>query len=84
MATSSIFDKFVIDSDEKLEILLKPVMEKEKYNAPKIDLEKEMAKGEKILEKMQYCCSSFSSKNYLRFNYKGIKDFFQKEEAKND
>jgi hypothetical protein len=52
MATSSIFDKFVIDSDEKLEILLKPVMEKEKYNVPKIDVEEEMARGEKILEEM--------------------------------
>jgi hypothetical protein len=52
MATSSIFDKFVIDSDEKLEILLKPVNEKEKYNVPKIDVEKEMDRGEKILEEM--------------------------------
>lgn len=55
MATSSIFDKFVIDSDKKLEILLKPVNEKEKYDVPKIDVEKEMDRGEKILEKMQYC-----------------------------
>jgi hypothetical protein len=52
MATSSIFDKFVIDSDEKLEILLKPVNEKEKYNFPEIDVEKEIARGEKILEEM--------------------------------
>jgi hypothetical protein len=52
MPTSSIFDKFVIDSDEKLEILLKPVNENEKYNVPKIDVEKEMARGEKILEEM--------------------------------
>ncbi|KXS47870.1 MAG: hypothetical protein AWL62_2353 [Halanaerobium sp. T82-1] len=52
MATSSIFEKFVIDSDEKLEILLKPVNEKEKYNVPKIDVEKEMDRGEKILEEM--------------------------------
>ena len=52
MPTSSIFGKFVIDSDEKLEILLKPVNEKEKYNVPKIDVEEEMARGEKILEEM--------------------------------
>ncbi|RAK12563.1 hypothetical protein C8C77_105125 [Halanaerobium saccharolyticum] len=52
MAISSIFDKFVIDSDEKLEILLKPVNENEKYNVPEIDVEKEMARGEKILEEM--------------------------------
>ena len=48
MATSSIFDKFVIDSDEKLKILLKPVNEKEKYNVPKIDVEKEMDRGETV------------------------------------
>ena len=52
MATSSIFDKFIIDSDEKLKILLKPVNEKEKYNVPKIDVEREMDRGEKILEEM--------------------------------
>jgi hypothetical protein len=52
MATSSIFDKFVIDSDKKLEILLKPLNEKQKYNVPKIDVEKEMDRGEKILEEM--------------------------------
>ena len=52
MPTSSIFDKFVIDSDKKLEILLKPLNEKQKYNVPKIDVEKEMDRGEKILEEM--------------------------------
>jgi hypothetical protein len=52
MATSSIFDKFVIDSDEKLKILLNPVDKKKKHDIPKIDIEQELDRGEKILERM--------------------------------
>ena len=51
MPTSSIFDKFTIDSDKKLEILLK------EENAPgrktkKIDIDEKLKRGRKLLESL--------------------------------
>jgi len=50
MATSSIFDKFVIDSDEKLELLLRERDDKEKRKTPKIDINERIKRGRKVLE----------------------------------
>ncbi|MFW5891584.1 MAG: hypothetical protein ACOCUI_05145 [bacterium] len=51
MPTNSIFKKFIIDSDEKLEILL------QEENAPgrktkKVDIDKKLKEGRKLLEKI--------------------------------
>jgi len=50
MATSSIFDKFVIDSDEKMDILLKEKDNKDKVKTPKIDIDEKIKRGRKVLE----------------------------------
>jgi hypothetical protein len=50
MAISSIFDKFVIDSDEKLKLLLKEKDDKDKRKTPKIDIMKKIENGKKVLE----------------------------------
>lgn len=49
MATSSIFDKFVIDSDEKLEILLRE-KNTEGRKTPYIDIHERIKRGRKVLE----------------------------------
>jgi hypothetical protein len=50
MPTSSIFDKFVLDTDEKLEILLRERDDKEKIKTPKIDIDKRIKRGREVLE----------------------------------
>jgi len=50
MATSSIFDKFVIDSNEKLELLLKEKDDEDKRKTPKIDILKKIENEKKVLE----------------------------------
>jgi hypothetical protein len=52
MTTSSIFDKFTIDSDRKLELLLKERKDKDKRKTPKIDIDKKLEGGRKLLEKL--------------------------------
>jgi len=49
MATSSIFDKFVIDSDEKLEILLRE-KNTEGRKTSYIDIDEKIKRGRKVLE----------------------------------
>ena len=50
MATSSIFNKFTIDSDEKMDILLEEKNNKETRETPKIDINEQIKKGRKVLE----------------------------------
>ena len=51
MATSSIFNKFTIDSDEKMDILLEENNNnKETRETPKIDINEQIKKGRKVLE----------------------------------
>lgn len=50
MPTSSIFDKFVIDSDKKMDILLKEKDHKDKVKTPKIDINEKIRRGRKVLE----------------------------------
>jgi hypothetical protein len=51
MATSSIFNKFTIDSDEKMDILLEEKNNnKETREIPKIDINEQIKKGRKVLE----------------------------------
>jgi hypothetical protein len=52
MATSSIFDSFTIDSDRKLEILLKERNDKDKRKTPKIDIDEKLKRGRKLLENL--------------------------------
>jgi len=49
MPTSSIFDKFVINSEEKLKILLQEKNTKGR-KTPKIDIREKIKKGRKVLE----------------------------------
>jgi len=50
MATSSIFKKFTIDSDEKMDILLEEKNNKETRKTPKIDINEKIKRGRKVLE----------------------------------
>ena len=49
MATSSIFDKFTIDSDKKIKILLKEE-NTEGRKTKKIDIDESLKRGRKLLE----------------------------------
>lgn len=50
MATSSIFTKFKIDSDETLKILVNEMNNTKKSKTPKIDVQKEIDRGVKLLK----------------------------------
>jgi hypothetical protein len=53
MATSSIFDKFIIDSDKKMEIFLgnkKDENKKTTRKIPKIDILKKIENGKEVLK----------------------------------
>lgn len=51
MAISSIFDKFTIDSDEKMKILLKEE-NTEGRKTKKINIDESLKRGRKLLEKL--------------------------------
>ena len=51
MPTSSIFDKFFIDSDEKLRILLQEE-NTEGRKTKKIDIDESLRRGKKLLENL--------------------------------
>lgn len=46
----SIFDEFVINSDQKLELLLKEKDNKDKRKIPKIDINERIKRGKEVLE----------------------------------
>jgi len=50
LATSSIFDTFVIDSDEIAEKLIQEKPEEEKRKTPKIDIIEKIEQGKKVLK----------------------------------
>jgi len=50
MAISSIFDKFVIDSNEVMDIFLNTPSKKDKIKTPKIDIQKKIEQGKEVLK----------------------------------
>jgi|Wag4MinimDraft_12_1082652.scaffolds.fasta_scaffold15374_2 hypothetical protein len=50
MPTSSVFDHFEIRDDETLKKLLKEKPEEEKRKTPKIDIQKRIDEGKKVLD----------------------------------
>jgi hypothetical protein len=50
MPTSSIFDEFIIKDTETMKKFLREVPEEEKIKTPKIDIQKKIEEGRKVLD----------------------------------
>jgi NAD-dependent SIR2 family protein deacetylase len=74
--------KKAIKKQTKIKVILYKTDNPEYYSDKINNQDLEFVRGRLELPEKRY--SSFFNKNNLKFNYKGIKDFFQKEEAKND
>lgn len=53
MPSSSIFDEFIINSDEVAEKLVRELPEEEIVKIPKIDIMKKIENGKKVLKTFQ-------------------------------
>lgn len=74
--------KKAIRKQTKIRVILYKTDNPEYYSDKIKNQDLEFVKSRLALPEKRY--SSFFNKNNLKFNYKGIEDFFQKEEAKND